>query len=197
MSKAEVTKAKIIQQAAELFNQQGYAGASMSDIMRVTGLQKGGIYNHFESKQELALAAFDFAVQCVSQRYADALKGKRHAVERLQAILAVFQSYLENPPILGGCPLLNTAIDSDDTNPELRHRAQTAMDSLRNMLGRIIQKGIERGEVRPNVQADTAVTIVIAMFEGAMMLSKLYDDPIHLERAIAHLGDYIDHYLRL
>jgi hypothetical protein len=47
------------------------------------------------------------------------------------------------------------------------------------------------------VQADTAVTIVIAMFEGAMMLSKLYDDPIHLERAIAHLGDYIDHYLRL
>ena len=109
----------------------------------------------------------------------------------------MFQSYLENPPILGGCPLLNTAIDSDDTNPELRHRAQTAMDSLRNMLGRIIQKGIERGEVRPNVQADTAVTIVITMFEGAMMLSKLYDDPIHLERAIAHLGDYIAHYLRL
>jgi AcrR family transcriptional regulator len=55
MSKGEETKAKILHQAAELFNQQGYAGSSISDIMRVTGLQKGGIYNHFSSKDELAL----------------------------------------------------------------------------------------------------------------------------------------------
>lgn len=61
MSKAEETKEKIIKQAAQLFNQYGYAGSSMSDIMRATRLQKGGIYNHFQSKQELALAAFDFA----------------------------------------------------------------------------------------------------------------------------------------
>ncbi|MHC5720487.1 MAG: TetR family transcriptional regulator, partial [Nostoc sp.] len=55
MSKGEETKSRILYQAAELFNQQGYAGSSMSDIMRVTGLQKGGIYNHFQSKDDLAL----------------------------------------------------------------------------------------------------------------------------------------------
>jgi AcrR family transcriptional regulator len=46
-----MTKAHIIQQAAVVFNQQGYAGTSMSDIMRATGLKKGGIYNHFQSKE--------------------------------------------------------------------------------------------------------------------------------------------------
>lgn len=51
MSKAKETKEKIVKQAAELFNQQGYAGSSISDIMRATRLQKGGIYNHFQSKQ--------------------------------------------------------------------------------------------------------------------------------------------------
>lgn len=66
MPKAKETKEKIVKQAAELFNQQGYAGSSISDIMRATGLQKGGIYNHFHSKQELALAAFDFASQQTS-----------------------------------------------------------------------------------------------------------------------------------
>ena len=50
MSKGEETKTRILQQAAELFNQQGYAGSSIADIMRVTGLQKGGIYNHFKNK---------------------------------------------------------------------------------------------------------------------------------------------------
>jgi len=62
MSKAQETKMRIIEQAAALFNQQGYAGSSMSDLMRVTGFS---IYNHFRSKDELALEAFDFAVNRV------------------------------------------------------------------------------------------------------------------------------------
>ena len=46
MSKAQSTKANIIRQAAELFNQKGYAGSLIADIMQATGLKKGGIYNH-------------------------------------------------------------------------------------------------------------------------------------------------------
>ena len=57
MSKAEKTKENIVKQAAALFNQKGYSGSSISDIMQATGLQKGGIYNHFNSKEELALEA--------------------------------------------------------------------------------------------------------------------------------------------
>jgi AcrR family transcriptional regulator len=73
MSKAQETKTRIIAQAATLFNQQGYTGTSVSDLMRATGLQKGGIYNHFHSKDELALEAFDFAVNCVQQKFMGAL----------------------------------------------------------------------------------------------------------------------------
>jgi TetR/AcrR family transcriptional regulator, transcriptional repressor for nem operon len=60
MSKASDTRAYIIMKAAELFNQKGFAGSSMADIMKATGLQKGGIYNHFQSKEELAIASFDY-----------------------------------------------------------------------------------------------------------------------------------------
>ncbi len=197
MSKGEETKEKILQQAAELFNQQGYAGSSISDIMRVTGLQKGGIYNHFKSKDDLALQAFDFAIAQLRQHYLAAIRSKHHAVERLQAIIGVFRSYVDNPPIKGGCPLLNTAIESDDAHPALRQRAQQAMNSWRKLFYRIIQKGIEKGEIRSTVDADEVTTILIATLEGAMMMSKLYGNSIHIERAINHLADYIESQLRI
>lgn len=196
MSKGEETKERILHQAASLFNTQGYAGASISDIMRVTGLKKGGIYNHFQSKDELALQAFDYAIDLIRQRYGDALKNKRHAVERLQAIISVFSANIENPAIEGGCPLMNAAVESDDAHPMLRQRAQTAMDSWRNMVCKVIQKGIARGEIRPEVKADEVASVMISLLEGAVMMSKLYDDSTHLDRAIDHLNSYIKNELQ-
>ncbi len=195
MSKAQVTKAHIIEQAAALFNQQGYAGSSMSDVMRVTGLQKGGIYNHFRSKDELALEAFSFAVQRIQQRFMGALKEKRHAVDRLMAILSVYGQFLDNPPVQGGCPLLNTAVESDDAHPALREQTQLAMDAWRSLIERIVRKGVTRGELQSTVDAATVATILIATVEGGIMLSKLYDDPSHLERALTHLRTYVQHQL--
>lgn len=194
MSKGEETKTRIIQQAAELFNQQGYAGSSISDIMRVTGLQKGGIYNHFQSKDELALQAFDFAIACVSQHTLAAVRSKHHAIERLEAIIEVFSTFVNNPPIKGGCPLLNAAVESDDTNPVLRDRAQQAMNSWRNLISQIIEKGISRGEICSGVDADEIATIIIATLEGAIMMSKLYSDAIHMQRVMNHLQQYIYSY---
>lgn len=191
-SKGEETKEKILSSAAELFNQQGYAGSSISDIMRVTGLQKGGIYNHFKNKDELALLAFDYAIAQIQSAYRGALRNKRDAIERLSAIIQVFRSNVDNPTIKGGCPLLNTAVESDDTHPALRDRTQIAMNSWRNMICRIIQKGIERGEIRPDVDADEVATIIISTLEGAVMMSKLYGDSIHIERVIKHLNNYIE-----
>lgn len=196
MSKSQETREKILRQAAELFNQQGYAGSSISDIMQATGLQKGGIYNHFASKQDLALAAFDFAFELISQQFSQVLKGKRRAGERLQAMLIVFRSFVEDPLLAGGCLILNTAIESDDTNPALRDRAQRAMNAWRELIGRIINQGIAKGEIRPTVDADTTATILISTIEGAIMMSKLYGDSVHLDRAVEHLTDYITHQLQ-
>lgn len=197
MSKGEETKARIIQQAAELFNQQGYAGSSISDIMRVTGLQKGGIYNHFHSKDELALQAFDYAIACVSKNYRLALRNERHAVGRLKAIIHVFSTYIDNPPIPGGCPLLNTAVESDDHHPALRERAQQAMTAWLNLIRHIVETGISKGEIPDQVNADEIATIITATLEGAIMMSKLYGDKIHMQRAANHLNQYIETHLQL
>ena len=195
MSKAAATKAHIIQQSAVVFNQKGYAGSSMADIMQATGLKKGGIYNHFASKDELALAAFDYAVSSIGQRIWSVVRTKRNAVERLDAFVASYLTYIDDPPIVGGCPILNTAIETDDTDSPLRDRALAAINSWRSLIVRIIEKGIKKGEIKPTVEADTIATIIICNIEGAMMMSKLEQNPVHLCRAIAHIRNYLQNSL--
>ena len=192
MSKGEQTRERILSRSAQLFNRQGYSGASLSDIMRETGLEKGGIYNHFTSKEQLALESFDYAYGLVRQRVRDALAGKYNAIERLFAIVTVFQSIAVDPPVAGGCPILNTAIEADDGNALLRIRAQSAMDDWRGTIHRIVNKGIERQEIRPGVDADEVASIFITTLEGAIMLSNLYKDPVHMQRAAAHMERYIE-----
>jgi TetR/AcrR family transcriptional regulator, transcriptional repressor for nem operon len=192
MSKGEQTRERILSRSAQLFNRQGYFGASLSDIMRETGLEKGGIYNHFTSKEQLALESFDYAYGLVQQRVRNALSGKFNAIERLLAIVSVFRSIVEDPPVAGSCPILNTAIEADDANEALRDRARSAMDDWRATIHRIVNKGIERHQIRPGINADEVASILIATLEGATMLSNLYKDQIHMQRAVTHMNRYIE-----
>ncbi|MEO0948018.1 MAG: TetR/AcrR family transcriptional regulator [Cyanobacteria bacterium J06641_5] len=191
MIRAHATREKIVRQAAELFNQQGYAGASMSDVVRVTGLQKGGIYNHFKSKDELAIAAFDYAAGCFMDCVQKSVARQRTAIARLQKLVDNYRQVMRDPPLPGGCPLLNTAIESDDTHPALRDRTRAMMAKWLGSMQKIVERGIDKGEIRPEVEPEAVATAIVAGIEGGVMLSKLYADPSYLERALAHLDEYI------
>src|SRR5574341_566143 len=126
----------ILQRAAPLFNRRGYFGASLADIMEATGLEKGGIYNHFSSKDDLALQTFDYAVNLVRQAFAEATKDRPHTVDRLLGVVAVFRDMSADFPVPGGCPVMNTAVEADDAHPLLRERAQQAMDDWHEYIRR-------------------------------------------------------------
>lgn len=191
MTRAQATREKIVRRSAELFNQQGFAGASMSDIVRVTGLQKGGIYNHFKSKDELAIAAFEYAAGCFMARIQKSVVRQRTAIARLQKLVANYREVMHDPPLPGGCPLLNTAVESDDTHPALRDRAREIMSVWLGFIRKIVERGIAKGEIRPEVEPEAVATAIVAGIEGGVMLSKLYADRSYLEYALAHLDEYI------
>ena len=197
MTKGDETRLMILQRAAEVFNRKGYSGASLADIMEATGLEKGGIYRHFDSKDDLALEAFDYAVGLVRQEFQNALKDKRDAIDRLRAIVGVYRAMPDGMPIAGGCPVLNTAIEADDTHPALRDHARRAMDEWREFIQRTVVKGIERGQVRPEVEPDELATFIIATLEGAIMMTKLYGDTAHMNRSVEYLDRYLEANVRL
>ena len=194
MSKAQETRENIIRKAAPIFNRQGFVGTSISDIMKATGLKKGGIYNHFKNKDELAIAAFDFYIGLIREHYGEVIKGERRAIPRLQIIVTTFCEALnaENSPIQGGCPLLNTAIDSDDTHPLLRQRSQEAMDTWRQLFIKIIDLGIRHNEIKKITDPEVTATIIISNLEGALMMSKLYKNQQYLQQIKTHLFQFLE-----
>jgi TetR/AcrR family transcriptional repressor of nem operon len=191
MKKGERTRRVIVEKAAGVFNTKGYFGSSMGDIVRETGLEKGGIYNHFSSKEELALEAFEFSAGIMRRRFESALEGRKGALERLFAIVNVLGGLVEDPPVAGGCPILNTAVESDDAHFELKERAKEAMSGWLRLIGSIVKEGVRTGEFGPDVDPRETASVVVATLEGALMLSKLYDDPAHMNRAVHHLREHL------
>ena len=189
--KGEQTRERIIELAAPVFNTKGYAGASMADILEATGLQKGGLYNHFASKEELAVAAFEHAVSKLSERWAAKLAGKRNAIDRLLAAVSLFDGYDKDPVIAGGCPIMNLAVEVDDTEPVLHERVRRAMDRTQETLRTIVRKGIEREEVRAGADPAKVASLIISLLEGGLMMSKLYGQSKYLRLAQDHAAEYI------
>jgi TetR/AcrR family transcriptional regulator, transcriptional repressor for nem operon len=196
MRKGEQTREHIIEQAAGLFNRKGFEGASLSDIMDATGLQKGGIYRHFESKEELAVEAFDYATRRMAERFAEALHGKRGAVERMCALIDVYVRVPIDPPVPGGCPMLSAAVESDYGNPLLRERVREAMGGLRTLVQTIVEDGIGRGELRADLDAEQLATVFTASLEGGIMLTQLYGDPQYVGSVGEHLKHHVKRQLR-
>jgi TetR/AcrR family transcriptional regulator, transcriptional repressor for nem operon len=186
------TRRLILERAAELFNTRGVAGTSMSDLMEATGLQKGGLYRHFAGKEALAAEAFDHAVARVAGRFAAALEGRSHAVDRLRAVIRVFAAYGADPPVPGGCPILNTAVECDDALPALRERSRRAMEGMRRLVLRNVRDGMARGEIRAEIDAEELATVLVSTMEGAVVLARVLGDPEHLERAARWLERHLE-----
>ncbi len=174
MSKGTRTRERLVAKAAALFNQTGYQATSIADVMGATGLQKGGIYRHFDSKEALAEAALDFALATMRQRFVSALAGKTDPLERLRAVIGVYARFPDDPPIAGGCPVLNAAVEADDTNPELIERAKNALDDLRQVIETAVQAARDSGQMVTSANPASVASLMLASLEGAIMLTSVY-----------------------
>ena len=196
MRKGEQTRQEIIRKAAPLFNQRGYEGAALSDLMKATGLEKGGIYRHFDSKQQLAAEAFDYAWNVALETRFEGTQEISNAVDRLKQVVRNFRERHEGL-VSGGCPLLNTAIDSDDGNPQLRERARRALDSWLERLQSIIVEGQRRGEIRRDVDSSELATLIVGTLEGSLMMSRLQRKEHPRDWAGRHLEEYLETEVRV
>jgi len=191
-TKGQQTRERIVEASAALFNIRGYAGTAMSDIIEAVGVQKGGIYRHFESKESIMLAAFEYAMQRRIEAIQMMLVPTASAIDQLQAICASFIALLEAPSLPGGCPILNAAVEADDLYPPLREKVQQGLNTLRTLIQQVVADGKARGELEPYINGDVVATLLISACEGALMMTKLYGDRVHLHRVVDHLRAYFE-----
>lgn len=196
MRKGEATKEHIIEKAAQVLNRRGYYASSMSEIMEASGLKKGGIYNHFESKEEIIAEAFAYNVRAMNDRFDEASAGRSHAVDRVLAMADVARELYRGEPIPGGCAIMNAAVESDDAHPFLKGQAKASMERFVAKVRSVLEQGQRDGQVDPEANAEEAALFVVSALEGALMISKLTDSDAAVNAALSAVANLLNRELR-
>src|ERR1700761_8222582 len=194
VTKGERSRQKIVESAARLFNQKGFTGCSMGDIVAASGLEKGTLYGHFSTKEELALLAFDYAWKDTSDKRVRNVDTVSNSVDKLTLHV---DNYVNTPSFPGGCPLLNFAADADDGNLALRTRVRKALKGWQDFLATIVEDGQSAGEINTEIDPHSVANLVISMLEGATAVARINKRSAALDNAQKHLNQYLETALRL
>ena len=192
MTKADKTRQHILEKTAPLFNRKGFDGTSLAELTAVTGLTKGALYGNFQGKEEIALEAFRFAIAKVSQQVKQELNGISTCRGQLIALLDFYSKYVFNPPVAGGCPLLNTAVEADDHRVSMRRVVVKELHHTISFIQDLIQEGIKRNEFRPDIEpAEIAYTFFCSV-EGALMFSRAERSREPMDIIVQHCKKVLD-----
>ena len=162
--------------AALLVRERGAHATSLDAVLQHSGAPRGSIYHHFPGgRDELLRDAIAFAGRYVERRLED-------AAGPLAALDALFDEYRENlvaSDFRAGCPVVAVAVESREDGSDLRDDARAAFELWRAALAH----GLEGAGVEAARAGDLAVMIV-ASFEGALILARAYRDlkPLELAR---------------
>src|SRR4051812_22632376 len=191
MRNREETMGIILKQAGGLFNSRGYKATSIGHITAASGFTKGAIYRHFKNKNRLEEEALDYMESIMFENLTKRIKTEKNAGDKLRTVVGFFETYISKPPIKGGCPLLNVAIEADDTSPQLRKKAHSILKILKNSISHILAKGIEFGQIKKTIDKNYFATVMIASLEGGIMMSKLTRSDKDIRIVIKHLEGMI------
>lgn len=171
MTKGEQTRQMIIEQSAPIFNKKGLAATAMSDIMDATRLSKGSLYVHFDNKDVLAEAAVDYNMRLLGEHTLAAINRFDNPKDKLFAYLDLYRDPLK-PPVAGGCPMLNFGMEADDQNEVVREKVGAIVNRSQQRIVDIIAQGIRQGVFKADWNYKEFATIMFAMIEGGILISR-------------------------
>ncbi len=191
MGKAEHTKEFIIEKTAAIFNKKGYAGTSLSDLTGATKLTKGGIYGNFKNKNEIAVQAFKFNVGKLINAFIEEIDAGGSCYEKLLAYPRVYKRIYKDVFKNGGCPILNTLTDSDDTHPFLLKMAVAIINGWKESIIRIVEQGKLTSEFKPDANPEQIAEIMISLFEGGGILARSCGDDSFFLSVLTYVEELI------
>lgn len=162
----------IIEKSAPVFNRKGIAGTYITDIMEKGKVKKGGVYFHFESKDEIAIEAFHFLRSKLTESFDQAISVEKTAKGKLFALLNAYERVATSPDF-GGCPLLNFGTESDDTHPAIKKLVKDGTISSQHRIKTIIRDGITKKEFSKKWDAENFALRAFALIEGGIFISRI------------------------
>src|ERR1700676_1736690 len=154
--------------AALLFRRQGYAATGVNQILESAEVKAGSLYHHFpDGKQELAAAVVDSVGGDIERRLRGFLASDLAVADIVDAWIDLMSAGLTSDR-RDGCPIEPIATESVNASPRVRDAsARVFAGWCRTVADRL------RADGWPTTDADQTALAVIALLEGALILSRI------------------------
>jgi TetR/AcrR family transcriptional repressor of nem operon len=192
VTKSERTRQSIIEQTAPLFNKKGFDGTTLSDLTKATGLTKGALYGNFTDKEDIAMEAFKYSIRKVKSLVSHKVSKAPTFKKQLIALLEFYAEYVMTPPVPGGCPLLNSAVEADDHRLSMRKIVAKELMSTIEFIASLLRKGIKAGEFVNTVKADELAYVLFCSVEGALMFARVEKSSEPMDIVVRHCKKLLD-----
>ena len=191
--KGHATRASILQTAAEVFAERGYADTTLSELIARSGLTKGAFYFHFASKEQLAFAVLEEKqrqwLEFVSQRVLD----KPRAIDQLRALGPALIKLHREDPSAYSAPRLSRDLGR---MPELAGTVRAQMRGWIHLVADIISRARRDGDLPSQLDPTALATILVAATDGLKDLSDILDPPNRAKRGfeqrMQHLTEVVE-----
>lgn len=185
MGRTSDARERLLTTAVELFETSGYHAVGIQQICQAAGVNKGSFYHFFPSKRDLALAAIDERLRGYRlELLQPALGSDLPTAERFGRFFRLMYRQRRDLEQITGCFFGNLTLELSTHDESVRHRLAAVFRGWTAAFEGVLQAGIDRGELAEHDTAETAEA-VLALFEGAALLAKAYNDAAVLERLAA------------
>ena len=171
-SKGEMTKDKILAEAARLIHIKGFEATTINDLVKATGIKKGCLYFHFSGKDELSFAVLEKAKADFFAFLDSLLEGKTPG-DRLNNLFKGLQDAQRDMDFSGGCIFGNTALEMGDKDKNLSAFVRGVFDEITEKVQKVVKAAQVTGQVRKDVPAGILARHIVMTIEGGIMLTRL------------------------
>lgn len=191
------TRTELLDAAESLFLSHGYGGASVDAILERAGLSKGAFFHHFTSKAELAhalierYAAADRTLLVESLARAERLS--RDPLQQVLILVGLYEEMLDGltdpyPGCLFAAYCYQAGLFDDRVNSVVRD----SLAEWRTVVGGKLREAMDRHPPAMAVEAPDLADALLAVIEGAFVLSKSLHDPQLVVRQLRHYRNYLE-----
>jgi TetR/AcrR family transcriptional repressor of nem operon len=186
-------KEKIIHEALRQFSTKGFMSTSINDILEAVGTSKGGLYNHFKSKEDMFLAALSEARNIWRQRNLAGLHQLERPLDKLKKLLENYRDHYladsENFP--GGCIFVNLAVELNDQQPHLAREVNEGFKRFKGMITRLLDQEKAAGRLKEGIDTGLVAEMIFSGLVGTCVTYTADKSREHLDRNFKALIDYL------
>jgi AcrR family transcriptional regulator len=169
----EGLRQRVLDAAASLFQDRGYAQTGTQDIFSAAGVTSGAFYHHFDSKKDLGLAVVrERVAAAVEHTWLAPLRDAATTLDGVTEVFARITRELDENRAVRGCPVGNLTLELAYADPDFRRELAAVFDGWRAAIAAKLAHDMARRIVRRR-DPDALAAYVVAVYSGAMALAKL------------------------